>query len=50
MLVAWHNNQAPSFWEKTLALIFLIVVPFGLILYYWVIYRRMDRQGQYRLF
>ena len=50
MFVAWKDNRAPDFWEKVFWLICLVAVPFGLIVYYWAVYKRMDGDGQYRLF
>ena len=49
MYIAWWNSRAPSFLEKTIALV-VLVTPVGLPVYYWFVFRRMDHNGQYRLF
>jgi uncharacterized membrane protein YkgB len=49
MYIAWWNNRAPSFLEKTMALV-VLVTPLGLPVYYFFVFRRMDHNGQYRLF
>lgn len=50
MFSSWKSNHAPDVWEKILWLIVLITVPYGPVIYYWFVYRRMDGGGQYRLF
>jgi hypothetical protein len=48
MYIAWWKNRAPSFLEKTIALV-VLVTPLGLPVYYWFVFRPMDHNGQYRL-
>jgi hypothetical protein len=50
MFVAWYRNQAPDLWERLIWLIFLVAIPYGLLIYYWVVYRRLDARGQRAIF
>ena len=46
MFVAWYHNRQPDVWERILSLIFLVAVPYGVLVYYWVVYRHLDARGQ----
>jgi hypothetical protein len=50
MVRAWYRNTSPEIWERIFWVICLFAVPFGPVLYYWVVYRRLDERGQGRVF
>ena len=50
MFVAWYRNKQPEVWERVLWLIFLLAIPLGVLVHYWVVYRRLDARGQGQIF
>lgn len=50
MFVAWYRNKQPAALEKMLWLILLLAIPFGVLIYYWAMYRRLDARGQGEIF
>jgi hypothetical protein len=50
MATAWWRNRLPSIYERALwAILMVLAFPGGLAVYYFIVYRRLDRQGQYRM-
>lgn len=50
MYVAWRQNRCPSWLERGLWMLLAIVgFPIGAVIYFFVIYRNLDADGQYSL-
>jgi hypothetical protein len=47
---AWYHNRSPEVWERIIWLVVLLAIPWGILLYYWLVYRRLDENGQWREF
>lgn len=50
MVTSWWQNRLPSVFERALwAVLAILTFPAGVAIYYFVVYRRLDERGQYRL-
>jgi|GEM_PF-3719494 len=49
--IAWWGNRAGPRWERWVWLgLAIMLFPYVLFLYYWLVYRRLDVEGNFSLF
>jgi|SRR5579872_2091013 len=49
VFVAWYQNRQPERWLRILWLLFLVTVPYVVLISYWLMYRRLDDVDKRRI-